>query len=203
MAREVMMRERKYKPKSVTARPVISEFNQRIIIIVSIICCAAILTLYSGAHGRNDLRCGDEVRIETRDGSTFHGKLRLNYGHSLGVRSRPGLKTEIIPVDDVKTAYRIRRWTKEGAWIGMLGGTAAGLAIARANCQGGRLEEFGGNILKAAAIIVSGAAIGSGIGGFIGHKIVKTHEVQIDGLSICITPSRDKILLKISLGIGS
>ena len=177
---------------------------------LALICSTVILTLCHCAYSRSDLRCGDEFRIETQDGTTFQGKLLSNNGNLLALRhGASGLHT--IALEDVASAFRVKRRTGTGILIGSVFGTAVGLVAAKAvndNWECKKKEAFGclgeidDRIATFVLITLAGGIVGGSVGGIIGHSTQRLGPVQLEALPMCISPSGNIVPIKINLAVN-
>jgi hypothetical protein len=161
------------------------------------------------AYSRSGHRCGDEFRIETVDGTTFQGKLRLNNGDSLVLQYWGPSQLHTIALSDVKSAFRVKRSSGTGLFLGLIAGTGIGIAVATAVEKGCKSDEFLGclgdidrQIAQGVAITLSCGIIGAVIGAILGRTIQRLGEVQLEALPMCISPSDDTIPFKVSFAIN-
>ncbi len=175
----------------------------------AVICSAVILTLCPYAYSRSGLRCGDEFRIETQDGTTFQGKLLSNNGNLLALRhGASGLHT--IALGDVASAFRVKRRTGTGILIGSVFGTGVGLIIAKVvdhnrEHKKGLLEipgEIEETIATFVLITLAGGIVGGSVGGIIGHSTQRLGPVQLEALPMCTSPSGNIVPIKINLAVN-
>lgn len=177
----------------------------------AIICSVVILTLCPYAHSqkrhrqraeiRFEARCGDEFRIETQDGTTFQGKLLSNNGNLLTLRhGASGLHT--IALEDMTSAFRVKRRTVFGAVSGFAIGTGVGIFVAIKWDEKQAHEWLEFHIGEIAAIIIAGTLVGGIVGGIIGHRTQKLGPVQLEALPMCASASGDIVPIKINLAIN-
>lgn len=202
--REVMMQSTNHQSLFDNPGPAIFGFNLKNRMVAVIISFAIVLLLCCNTYGGNDPNCGDEVRIETRDGTTFHGNLLLNNGHSLVLWSYSNTqKHSLIRLEDVETIYRIKSLRRECALVGMLAGGVAGFAVAKSVNARSESREFMSSrkFFTCIGVTLCGTVIGSLVGGVLGQKIVRYQEIQLGVLPICSTSPRDEILIRMSFAI--
>jgi len=193
-----------FSPDNLGPAIIIINLNQ--IMAAIIICSAIILSSSCNTYGGNNLHCGDEFRIETREGTTFQGKLLKNMGHSLVFRNYfDTLELSIIPLEDVTTIYHIKSMSRKCAMIGILSGGVAGFAVAVSKEYPSETGLFmsGTELWDGIGITLCGAVIGGVIGGIIGRKIVRCREIQLEALPMCRTKSGVKSFIRIIIAIGS
>jgi hypothetical protein len=173
-------------------------------IIAIITCSAVILTLCPYAHSRSDLQRGDEFRIETHDGSMFQGELQRNDGHLLSFWSDTSGPRRIA-LSDVKTVFRVKRYTLMGGCLGSLAGMGLGIAVVavvNSNRETGNLSDIGDRIAEGVAITIIGGLAGGMVGGHIGRRTQRLDEVPLEALPICFSPSGDTFPIRVNFVIN-
>ncbi len=172
--------------------------------ITSIICLTLILSLCPRAHSQSGLRCGDEFRIETQDGTMFQGDLRWNDGDFLVLwNATSGSHT--IWLSDVRSVFLVKRNTAMGIFIGSVAGIGLGLATVWAvnsNREQGDLGEIGSRIAEGVAITFVGGVVGCLVGEHLGQSSQRLREVQLEALPTCFSPSRDMIPLRVKFAFN-
>ena len=180
----------------------------------AIICSVVILTLCPYAHSqrrhrqraeiRFEARCGDEFRIETQDGTTFQGRLLSNNGNLLTLRhGASGLHT--IALEDVTSAFRVKRRTGSGILLGSVLGASVGGVAAKIWYDKEKKKEqrwLWIPIAEIAGMIIGGTLVGGIVGGIIGHSTQKLGPVQLEALPMCASASGGLVPIKINLSIN-
>ena len=187
----------------------------RIMIVVWVL---AGLTIIPDSHSRTRVRppqaptrfrCGQEYKIETRDGVMLQGRLQPSLNDSLTL-SVSGLGSHTIAISDVTSAYHVRRRTGEGTVAGVLFGTLTGFAVAMmvnsADEPGdewlAELGEIEERITRGVMITVAGAFIGGVIGHSLGHRSQMLGPVELGASPLCLTPCGSMSPLEIRLAVN-
>ncbi len=188
--------------------PASVRFHLNEMVTAAVICSAVISTLCPCAYSQSDLRCGDEFRIETQDGTIFQGNLLSNDGNLLALRhGRSGLHT--IALVDVASAFRVKRRTGTGMLIGSVFGAGLGFLAAKQWCRSGGEKQCPPGtwfcmdvpIAEIVAIIFSGTLAGGILGGIIGQSIQRLGEVQLEALPMCASPTGNTAPIKIYFAV--
>ncbi|UCC43371.1 MAG: hypothetical protein JSU65_09505 [Candidatus Zixiibacteriota bacterium] len=154
-------------------------------------CLITILTLCPSVHSRNDLRCGDEVRLVSQTGEVLQGRLTNAAADSLEVkvwRGKPEFRT--VQFNDIANLYRVKRKTGPGIVSGVVVGTLIGALAAAVICSA-EAEPDGfeaiGRACRTLAMTGGGALLGGVMGGIIGHNTQTLGEVQLEATPMCMS----------------
>lgn len=153
-----------------------------------------IITFTSNAYCESKFKCGKEYRFITKDGIEYQGNLLKNNFDSLTLR-----KGTTIALNNVESAYRVKRHAVLGAVLGSAIGTGVGIFVAKKwdEKQTHGWLEF--HIEEIAAIIIGGTVIGCITGGIIGHYTPSHYKFKLEMLPLCSFPSGDIMPVKLNL----
>jgi hypothetical protein len=212
---EIKLRESNMKYGKVTdlkkGEPINIILNLKRKLMLVIISSVLVSILCPCAYGGGDPKCGDELQIETRNGTSMRGKLWLNDGYHLILRSDIHLKSfavsDTVLLSDVAEVFEIKRKTGTGAILGLVAGTALGAGVGYAVSSNIEREEddlFGFDTMErqfetVVAITVVGSVVGLAIGAMIGNSAQTLKEVEPLAIPICFSPSTVRIPLRLSI----
>ena len=177
------------------------------VVTATVMWIAVIMSLCPNASGQSDLLCGNEYRIETKDGATFQGTLLSNNGNLLALGpGASGLHT--VALADVANVFRVERRAGQGAQTGAILGTVLGCAVALAwyrhrdeeicTLDGRRCVDADRQRAEFVAIAMAGTCAGALVGYIIGHSTQRLDAVKLEALPMCATSSGDLPPIRIS-----
>ncbi|UCC43369.1 MAG: hypothetical protein JSU65_09495 [Candidatus Zixiibacteriota bacterium] len=205
------MRNRKQHSYDTTADRAYTMHCSSGIVTLVVACLVAILTFCPSVHSRNDLRCGDEVRLVSQTGEVLQGRLTNAADDSLAVKiwhGKFGFRT--VPRNDIAGLYRVKRRTFEGIVVGTLLGAGVGVIAAKAyykqwkdhHPDRWRPDAWFGPFIEMGSMIVGGTIIGAVVGGMIGHHTQRLGEVQLEATPMCISTRGEVEPLGVTLAIS-